>query len=175
MNWITFFIIIGGFVFFVILIYYIYKFVRKSKKKITISSFKCIDGHVVKSKGELIIDNYLHINGIKHVYEKIIKVNGHPIKCDWYLPEIKLYIEYWGFFGKEYEERKKEKIKLYKKGRLHLLSIENHMFNDIYQNLRENLKDFIDFKEPSNQLKYCPNCGVNLDDRFIEKSNSINI
>ena len=133
-----------------------------------------MDGHVVKSKGELIIDNYLYIHGIKHFYEKTIRVNGNPIKYDWYLPEIKLYIEYWGFYGKEYEARKKEKIRLYNKGKLDLLSIENEMFDDIYKILDEKIGKFIDLKESINHMRYCPNCGFNLDERFKNKSKSIN-
>ena len=54
-----------------------------------------MDGHVVKSKGELIIDNFLHNQGINHIYEKTIKVHGNPIKYDWYLPDIDVYIEYY--------------------------------------------------------------------------------
>ena len=160
---------------FLYFFYQLFRYLRKKKKIIPISTFKCIDGHVVKSKGELIIDNYLYIYGIKHFYEKTIKINGNPIKYDWFLPDIKLYIEYWGFYGKEYEARKKEKIRLYNKGKLDLLSIENEMFDDIYKNLDERLGIFIDLKESNNQLKYCPNCGFNLDERFLQKSNSINI
>lgn len=161
--------------FIVIILYYAFKYLRKSRKSVLISSFKCIDGHVVKSKGELIIDNFLHINGIKHIYEKTIKVNGHSIKYDWYLPDIRIYIEYWGYYGKEYEARKKEKIKLYKKGKMLLLSIENEMFDDIYSNLRKKLGNYINITESRNQIRHCPNCGVILDDRFTQKSKSINI
>ena len=160
---------------FLYFLYQIFKILRKSEKSIPISSFKCIDGHIVKSKGELIIDNYLFIHGINHFYEKTIRVNGHPIKYDWYLPDIKLYIEYWGYYGKEYEARKREKIKLYDKGKLDLLSIENVMFDNIYKNLDEKIGKFIDLKELNNQMKYCPNCGLNLDERFLNKTKSINI
>ena len=94
-----------------ILVYFLLKSLRKEEKRLKASSFKCLDGHVVKSKGELIIDNFLHLNGINHEYEKTIMVHGNPIKYDWYLPKTKIYIEYWGFFGKKYLQRKEEKIK----------------------------------------------------------------
>ncbi len=87
--------------FVIILIYFLLKTLKKEEKRLKPSSYKCIDGHVVKSKGELIIDNFLHLNGIEHEYEKKIKVKGNPIKCDWYLPEHEIYMEYWGFFGKK--------------------------------------------------------------------------
>jgi len=91
------------------------------------------------------------------------------------LPELKLFIEYWGYYGKEYDERKKEKIRLYKKGKLDLLSIENEMFDDIYKHLDKKIGQFFDLKELSNHMKYCPNCGFNLDERFKKKSKSMNI
>ena len=60
-------------------------------------------------------------------------------------------------------KRKEEKIRLYKKGKLKLISIEDFMFKDIHQNLGKLLKQYIDLK---NSEKHCPNCGILLDDRF---------
>ncbi len=152
--------------FVIILIYFLLKSLKKEEKRLKPSSYKCIDGHVVKSKGELIIDNFLHLNGIEHEYEKKIKVKGNPIKCDWYLPEHEIYMEYWGFFGKKYLQRKKEKLNLYHKGKLKLISIEEIMFKDIYTNLTSELKKFIDESTPLRKIKHCPNCGIELDERF---------
>lgn len=150
----------------IILIYLLIKFRRKEEKISRASSFKCLDGHVVKSKGELIIDNFLYLNGIEHDYEKTIMVRGNPIKYDWYLPKYKTYIEYWGFFGRTYLQRKEEKIKLYHKGKLKLVSIEDIMFKDIYSNLSKELKEFIQSKESESRKIHCPNCGMELDERF---------
>lgn len=166
-NYIYF--LFGGFVFLIILVFFYYltkklrNFFKKSYQPETPSSFKCLDGHIVRSKGELIIDNFLHNNNIQHEYEKTIKVRGKPIKCDWYLPKLDIYIEYWGYFGKEYMKRKEEKIKLYKQGKLTLLSIENIMFKDIYLNLKEYFDGSI---KTDISKKHCPYCGVELDDRF---------
>ncbi len=169
MNGDYIYFLFGGFVFIIIFIffYYLAKNIRnlfkKSYKSETPSSFKCLDGHIVRSKGELIIDNFLHNNQIQHEYEKTIKVRGKPIKCDWYLPKLDIYIEYWGYFGKEYMKRKEEKLKLYKQGKLTLLSIENIMFKDIYSNLEKHFNGSI---KTDNGKKHCPYCGVELDDRF---------
>jgi len=142
-------------------------FFKGTDKTTQVSSFKCIDGHVVRSKGELIIDNHLHRLGIKHEYERTIRVRGNPIKYDWYLPKQDVYIEYWGFFGKEYEKRKEEKLNLYRKGKLKLISIENEMFNDIFPKLEKELKkQHVNFKEISTSKKHCPGCGFELDNRF---------
>lgn len=168
----AYFIFVGLLIAVIFLIFYFSKKRLKKKKRSqedTASNYKCLDGHIVKSKGELIIDNYLYIVGIKHEYEKKIKIFNHKVKCDWYLTNYDVYIEYWGFHGKNYLNRKKEKIKLYKKAKLKLISIENYMFSDIYFNLNKKLKPFINIKKSEpflNIKKYCSNCGTALDDRF---------
>lgn len=162
----------GGIVFVVcfIIIYWakrkITKFYQKKYRPQVATSFKCFDGHVVRSKGELVIDNHLHRLGIDHEYEKTIKVRGNSIKYDWYLPKFKTYIEYWGFHGKDYMQRKEEKLVLYRKGKLNLISIEDIMLKDIYSNLEKELNKFIKLKKISQEKKHCPNCGTELDHRF---------
>jgi len=85
--------------------------------------FKADDGHKVKSGEELFIDNLLFHNGIEHIYEKHIGNSKHM--CDFYIPELDLYIEYWGLEGnlENYNKRMKIKLDLYKKLGLNLLSI----------------------------------------------------
>jgi len=142
-------IFVGGILSALILlfIYYLIKKIRKRSSKYRkpdqLTDFKCLDGHVVKSKGELIIDNFLYLNGIQHKYEKKIKIRGQTIKTDWYLPKYKVYIEYWGYYGKAYMKRKKKKLKLYKKANIKLVSIENEMFHDIYYHLKRYLKKYV--------------------------------
>jgi len=128
-----------------------------------------MDGHIVKSKGELIIDNYLFLNEIRHTYEKELKMGGQKVKSDWYLPEYDIYIEYWGYYGKNYINRKKEKLRLYRNARLKLISIENFMFNDIYHYLNKLVKkkeQYLEKKVLDDKDKYCFNCGISLDERF---------
>lgn len=111
------------------------------------NKFKCMDGHSVRSKGELIIDNLLYVWGLKHVYEKRIVTISDVFVPDWYLPDYNLFIEYWGFSGNRYEIRKRKKINFYKNAKLKVISVENHMFNDIYSNLGNILKTYIDKKK----------------------------
>ncbi|MBD3195445.1 MAG: hypothetical protein GF317_10345 [Candidatus Lokiarchaeota archaeon] len=164
--------VLGGIisVFIVAFFYYLYLLINKKRQeKYTpqrSTKFKCIDGHLTRSKGELIIDNHLTRLNIKHEYENQIRVHGHPIKCDWYLPEFDIYIEYWGYFGKDYLERKREKIQLYEIGNLKLISIEDIMLENIYKNLEEQLKKYIELNETKQKSKFCPNCGDSLDSRF---------
>ncbi|MFX1390827.1 MAG: hypothetical protein ACFE9Z_12255 [Promethearchaeota archaeon] len=152
-----------------IIIWLILKISKSSKKNYIPQraiTFRCVDGHIVKSKGELIIDNLLlHLN-IKHEYENTIKIRGKNVKYDWYLPDYNVYIEYWGYYGKKYMKRKQEKLDLYRKGRLKLISIEDEMLEDIHSNLKIELKKLTRYNEKKVSNKYCPNCGVELDKRF---------
>ncbi len=78
------------------------------------AKFRCKDGHYVRSRAELLIDNWLYSEGIKHSYEKLVSFpNGEKKLCDFYLPDYKIYIEYWGLTEDYYIERKNDKIKLY--------------------------------------------------------------
>lgn len=169
-NFLLILFVVGFLVLFIFFtIYYqLIRFLNKvkaSEKTELFLKLRCLDGHIVKSKGELIIDNYLYLRGIQHIYEKTIKINEKSIKSDWFLPELKLYIEYWGFYGKEYIKRKEEKIKLYRKSKTDLISVENQMFSDIYTNLDKMLKKY-EVSDKEGTKKYCFNCGIILDDRF---------
>ncbi|MEI6879933.1 MAG: hypothetical protein WCK82_01220 [Bacteroidota bacterium] len=60
----------------------------------------CPDGHIVRSKSELIIDLYLCYKNIKHEYDKKIYHEGIQIlMADFFLPELNLYLEFWGMMG----------------------------------------------------------------------------
>ena len=145
------------------------KSIKESNQATQLKNYTCLDGHVVKSKGELIIDNYLYLLKIEHLYEKSIKIFGSKIKYDWYLPKDDIYIEYWGYGGKKYEKRKKEKLRLYKKAKLQLISIENYMFYDIYSEIDRLLNKFINMKKLSNMINlndFSYNYGTHMNERF---------
>ena len=156
-------------IFFGLIYFVILKILKYSKKKYLPQraiSFKCLDGHVVKSKGELIIDNYLYHIGMDHKYENTLRIRGKIMKYDWYLPDFDIYIEYWGYFGKKYMDRKQEKLELYRKGKLKLISIEDIMLQDIDLNLQKELSKLIKSDQFFHNMKHCPNCGLSLDERF---------
>ena len=164
--------VLGGLIFLAVFLvgYWVYKTLsRRAQQKYMPKKarhFKCLDGHLVRSKGEMIIDNHLTRLGIEHEYEQTIRVRGEPIKYDWYLPEYDVYMEYWGYYGKDYMERKEDKLRLYAKGKLDLISIENIMFEDLYANLERALKEFGDLDQKITARRFCPKCGERLDDRF---------
>lgn len=87
--------------------------------------YTCKDGHIVKSKSERDIDNYLFEHGISHAYERELPYGAtekevlHP---DFYLPNYlgdgkHVYIEHWGYNENniQYTKTKKFKIPIYKK------------------------------------------------------------
>lgn len=81
------------------------------------------DGHFVRSKAEAIIDDWLYNNGVVHAYEKCVPIE-EDMYCDFYIPEKRVYIEYWGYENKpKYLERKEKKIALYEKYDLSLIEL----------------------------------------------------
>ncbi|WED29836.1 glycerol kinase [Vibrio sp. DW001] len=53
------------------------------------------DGHYVRSKGELIIDNWLYMAGLVHAYERKLPIE-EEFTSNFYLPNGKVYIQFWG-------------------------------------------------------------------------------
>ncbi len=92
--------------------------------------YVCKDGHVVKSKSERDIDNYLFENGIFHAYEKEIRCDdGTKLHPDFYLPNYlgekkHVYLEHWGYNENniQYQETKKFKIARYKELKITLIN-----------------------------------------------------
>ena len=87
--------------------------------------YTCKDGHVVKSKSEREIDNYLFEKGIPHAYEKELpygKTEKEVLHPDFYLPHYlgkdnHVYIEHWGYDdnNRDYQKTKKFKLPIYEK------------------------------------------------------------
>jgi len=100
------------------------------------------DGHYVRSRAEVIIDDTLYDYGLVHAYEKKVPIE-EDLYTDFYLPNGKVYIEFWGMENDpKYLERKKIKLEIYKKYELKLIELDD---NDIL-----NLDDHL----PKKLLKY---------------------
>lgn len=95
-----------------------------------------VDGHMVKSDPETVIDDILYNNRIVHAYEKVVTFNNESKrkKCDWFIPVLSdrqgIYIEYWGMTTEQYIINKKEKIDLYKTNDLPLIEIQKDDYKD---------------------------------------------
>jgi hypothetical protein len=66
------------------------------RAKTGLVGYKAKDGHVTKSYGERYLDDWLHEHlPYKHEYNCPVKRAKRQVLCDWYIPKIDLYIEYW--------------------------------------------------------------------------------
>lgn len=94
--------------------------------------FRTQDGHFVRSRAEVIIDDYLYHNQVIHAYERKVGIE-EELYCDFYIPVgKKVYIEYWGKEGDEkYEARKARKIELYRKNELNLIELTDADINSL--------------------------------------------
>ncbi len=86
-------------------------------------SKKCVDGDLVRSIGEVLIDNWLLSNNIKHQVEQKVPILK-LMYCDWYLPDYDTYIEFWGDIHTKDPEKRRVKERLYQKNKLKLVGIE---------------------------------------------------
>jgi len=66
------------------------------RAKTELIGYKAKDGHITKSYGERYLDDWLHEHiPYKHEYNCSVKRARREVLCDWYIPKIDLYIEYW--------------------------------------------------------------------------------
>lgn len=98
------------------------------------------DGHYVRSRAELLIDNFFYRNGIVHAYEKKLNID-EPMYCDFYLPEKKIYVEFWGLEeNAKYLERKKKKLELYAKYDFTLIELRDADLENLDEVLEAKLR-----------------------------------
>jgi len=77
-------------------------------------TYRTKDGHWVRSRAEVIIDNMLYDYGLVHAYERKVPIE-EELYSDFYLPDGKIYLEYWGMEDDpKYMERKNAKLAIYK-------------------------------------------------------------
>lgn len=108
---------------------------------------KATDGHIVKSRGELIIDNLLYDYRLVHAYERELIVAEHTVRSDFYIPandgRKAVYIEFWGIQDNvNYLDRKKEKQEIYKAHNKNLINIEEKHLDNIDSYLRRAFLEF---------------------------------
>lgn len=89
------------------------------------------DGHFVRSKAEMLIDNWLYMAEIVHAYERKLPVE-EEVYCDFYIPTGKVYIEYWGLENdQKYLERKAAKKAIYEKYNFKLIELNENDINNL--------------------------------------------
>lgn len=94
--------------------------------------YKCKDGHIVKSKSEKDIDNYLFEHKIAHAYEKTLIIGADKFNPDFYLTDMDVYIEHWGYNSdnEEYTRRKEYKLPKYKEKGITLIQTNEKDMQD---------------------------------------------
>ncbi|RSD32318.1 glycerol kinase [Vibrio pectenicida] len=113
----------------------IYHFRQKFEAK-----YRTLDGHYVRSKGELKIDNWLYMNGIIHAYDRQLPVE-EDILSNFYLPSGKVYLQYWG--SDNFTDIEKEKIQaIYHNNQFNLIEIESKEIDRLDDTLPAKLKEF---------------------------------
>lgn len=121
-----------------------------------------LQGERVKSLGELIIANYLFLNGIEYEYEKIYPTEEFSYKPDFYLPKNDIWLEHFGVLKKEngqltgltdtYVLEMNRKKQLHKDKNTILISTYFYEFigEDFWKILTIRLREFgIQVKEPN--------------------------
>ena len=93
------------------------------------ASLRTRDGHMVRSRAEVIIDNALYDYGLAHAYERKLPVE-EDVYSDFYIPAKNggkaVYIEYWGLENDpKYQERMKLKKVIYAKYDLNLIELSD--------------------------------------------------
>lgn len=109
------------------------------------AEYRTKDGHYVRSKAELTIDDSLYLWGIAHAYEKKLPNTEKTIYSDFHIPSGNgrpkaVYIEYWGMeYDQQYNERKKKKIEIYNELGLILIQLNDADIKNIEDSLQKYL------------------------------------
>ncbi|MDB9741827.1 hypothetical protein OAB00_03120 [Akkermansiaceae bacterium] len=95
------------------------------------ATHRATDGHMVRSKAETLIDNWLYMAEIVHAYERKLPIE-EEVYCDFYIPTGKVYIEYWGYeHDSKYLDRKEIKKNIYKKYGFNLIELDDEQVQNL--------------------------------------------
>jgi len=108
------------------------------------ASLRTADGHFVRSRAEVLIDNWLYTQGIVHAYERRLPLDeAETVYCDFYLPAKRVYVEYWGMEkDPKYAERKAKKIAVYAKHGFQLVELTDEDIANVDEALPRKLLKF---------------------------------
>lgn len=87
-------------------------------------TIRTVDGTLVQSDGERKIAEWLHDQGYAYRYDGRLRlVSDFQIRPDFYLPEIDVYVEYWGLDTPRYKAGMFMKQEMYMQAGKKLISI----------------------------------------------------
>jgi hypothetical protein len=97
------------------------------------------DGHMVRSRAEVIIDNALYDYKLAHAYERKLPIE-EELYSDFFIPTENVYIEFWGMEDDpKYAERKKIKMEIYKKYDFKLIELNDSDISNLDDHLPKKL------------------------------------
>lgn len=100
------------------------------------------DGHMVRSRAEVIIDNALYDYKLAHAYERKVPIE-EDLYSDFFIPTENVYIEFWGLENDpKYAARKKDKISIYKKYDFKLIELTDDDISNLDDHLPKKLLKF---------------------------------
>lgn len=114
-------------------------------RKKYLAEYRTKDGHYVRSKAELTIDDSLYLWGIPHAYEKKLSNTTEDVYSDFHIPSGNgrpkaVYIEYWGMeHDEKYNLRKNKKIEIYNQLGLNLIQLYDADIKNIEDTLQKYL------------------------------------
>lgn len=95
------------------------------------ANYRCMDGHYVRSRAEVMIDNWLYTNGIAHAYERKLPIED-DVYSDFYIKSGNVYIEFWGMESDaKYARRKAVKKKAYADNEFNLIELNDDDLNHL--------------------------------------------
>jgi hypothetical protein len=120
---------------------------RAAKKSSAASPCECRfrtdDGHYVRSKAEVLIDNWLYAHGLAHAYEPPLP--GGKYIGDFLVPTPKggIYIEFWGLAGDgTYDRKRLKKTEVYRSSNLRLMDLDESDMASLDASLKERFAKF---------------------------------
>jgi hypothetical protein len=98
---------------------------RNFEKQVELNkTIEARDGTVVQSEGERRIAEWLTAHGLAYRYDAKYRIIGEfQIRPDFYLPELDVYIEYWGLDTPQYKMSMYKKQTLYQQQGKRLISV----------------------------------------------------
>ncbi|CAH0530351.1 glycerol kinase [Vibrio hippocampi] len=106
------------------------------------AKFRTLDGHYVQSQGELVIDNWLYMAGLLHAYHRQLPIDA-DIVSDFYLPQSKIYIQFWPEEKSEKQLQQRQQIRqVYQDNNFHLIELYPNDLHDLDEKLPKLLREF---------------------------------
>ena len=107
------------------------------------ATFRTEDGHMVRSKAEQIIDNWLYHKGIVHAYERRVPID-EEVYCDFFIPlGQKVWIEFWGLEEEKYLKRKELKRKFYEQNKKNLIELTDKDIENLDDVMPRKLRPYL--------------------------------